>query len=330
TDTPGADREYRDGKALMDATAMMQLDLQVGDSIKIGGLTLAIAGALMAVPGSNSFFGSIAPPVLIPMALIDSTGLVQTGSRIEYKYYFLAGAGQDLSRLNAEIGPLLEVEQADLDTHESESRRMGRRYENFGKFLNLVGFIALLLGCVGIASGMNIYIKEKLGSIAILKCLGATRRQAFMIFFIQVGLMGLIGGAIGILLAYFLQQLLPILAQGMLPLEVEPQMSGRSVLLGISLGLVMSLLFAMVPLIQTLYVSPLQALRVVSERKRKSKRASLGVGLGIGLFVFGFSYWLLGDLLRALAFVSGLALVFLIMVGTTYGALGLLRKYFPH
>lgn len=330
TDPPGAAGEFWGGKALLDATAMLQLNLRAGDSIKIGKLTLPIAGALRTVPGSNSFFGSIAPPVLLPMALIDSTGLVQTGSRIEYKYYFRAEQGQDLVLLNQEMGPLLEAEQADLDTHESESRRLGRRYANFGKFLNLVAFIALLLGCVGIASGMNIHIKEKLRSIAILKCLGATRRQAFMIFFVQVGLMGLLGGALGTLLGQFLQQFLPLLAQDLLPLEVNTQWSGQSGLLGMALGLVMSLLFALYPLIDTLYVSPLQALRVVNQRKKESRRAALGVALGIVLFVYGFSHWLLGDLSRALAFVGALVLVFLVMVGLTQGAMGLLRRHFPH
>ena len=330
TEPAKAAREFRDNGALLDATAMLQLNLGVGDSIKIGNLVLPIVGALNSVPGNNSFFGSIAPPVVIPWKLIDATGLVQTGSRIEYKYYFMAAPGQDMVRLEEELGPVLEAHNADLDTHASEGRRMGRRYDNFGKFLNLVGFIALLLGCVGIASGMNIYIKEKLRSIAVLKCLGASKRQTFMIFFIQVGAMGLLGGAAGTLLGYSIQQLFPLLAQGMLPLEVEPQLSGQSILLGISLGLVMSVLFALYPLINTLYVSPLQALRVVEEKKRESKRATFGVGLGIVLFTFFFSHWLLDDLWRSLYFVLGLGLVFLVMVGMTYGTMGLLVRFFPN
>src|SRR5690606_21455347 len=163
-----------------------------------------------------------------------------------------------------------------------------------------------------------------------LKCLGASKRQAFSIYFIQVGLMGLIGGVLGSLMALSIQQLFPILAQGMLPLDVVPGMSPQSFLLGIFLGLIMSLLFASQPLIDTLYISPLQALRVVSERKRESKRASLAIGLGIVLFVFCFSYLLLGNWLHSLSFVLGLGLVFLIMVGTSYGIMGLIRKHFPH
>lgn len=323
-----AARDFHRGGALLDATAMLQLHLAVGDSIKIGEAVLPIVGAIHSAPGSNSFFGSIAPPVFIPLEYIESTGLVQTGSRIGYKYYFLAGPEEDLVRLDAQLAPTLDAEDADLDTHISESRRLGRRYDNFGKFLNLVGFIALLLGCVGIASGMNIHIKEKLGSIAILKCLGASKRQTFLIYLLQVGLMGLLGGVLGSLMALFIQQLFPILVQGMLPLDIVVGMSPESVLLGISLGLIMSLLFASQPLMETLYVSPLQALRVVSERKGKPKRASLVVGSGIVLFVFCFSYLLLGNLLHSLSFVLGLGLVFLIMVGTAYGVMGLIRKHF--
>lgn len=330
TEPASAALDFQRGGALMDATALLQLHLGVGDSIKIGERVLPIVGALHNIPGSNSFFGSIAPPVVIPLEQIESTGLVRTGSRIEYKYYFQAGPEEDLVKLDEALAPILDAEDADLDTHESESRRLGRRYDNFGKFLNLVGFIALLLGCVGIASGMNIHIREKLTSIAILKCLGASKRQAFSIYFIQVGLMGLLGGILGSFMALFIQRLFPILAQGMLPLDVVPAMAPGSFLLGIFLGLIMSLLFASQPLIDTLYISPLQALRVVSDRKRNPKWASLAITSGIVLFVFCFTYLLLGNLLHSLSFVLGLGLVFLIMVGSAHGVMGLIRKYFPH
>ena len=330
TEPISAAKKFKDGQALVDATTMLQLDLKAGDSIKVGNVVLPIAGTLNAVPGNTSVFGAIAPPVIIPLEYIDATGLVQTGSRIDYKYYFVATQDQDMLQLEEKLEPILELEDADLDTHASEGRRMGRRYDNFGKFLNLVGFIALLLGCVGIASGMNIYIKEKLRSIAILKCLGATKRQTFLIFFIQVGSMGLIGGAFGTALAYFIQQLFPMVAGEMLPLDIEVGMSFQSVLLGLSLGLTMSILFALYPLMHTLYVSPLQTLRVVDDSKGKSKKASWGVGLGIVLFVFGFSWWLLGDVLHSLSFVGGLALVFLILTGMTYGIMKLARRFFPN
>lgn len=324
-----AAKDFVQSGALVDATTMLQLDLKVGDSIKLGAITLPIAGSLENVPGSTSVFGAIAPPVLIPYIYIDATGLIQTGSRIEYKYYFKADENEDLVLLNDQLAPVLDAEEADLDTHISEARRLGRRYENFGKFLNLVGFIALLLGCVGIASGMGIYVQMKLRSIAVLKCLGASKRQSYLIFFIQIAAMGIVGGLLGTTVGYLLQQLFPVLLGDLLPVDVDISMSYQSMVLGVALGLVMSILFALYPLMKTLYVSPLQALRVVGDTRSRPKRATMAVGLGIVLFVLCFSYWLLGNFERSLAFVGGLLAVFLVLTAVARAFMALLKKFFP-
>lgn len=324
-----AAKDFVQSGALVDATTMLQLDLKVGDSIKLGAITLPIAGSLENVPGSTSVFGAIAPPVLIPYIYIDATGLVQTGSRIEYKYYFKADENEDLVLLNDQLASVLDAEEADLDTHISEARRLGRRYENFGKFLNLVGFIALLLGCVGIASGMGIYVQMKLRSIAVLKCLGASKRQSYLIFFIQIAAMGIVGGLLGTTVGYLLQQLFPVLLGDLLPVDVDISMSYQSMVLGVALGLVMSILFALYPLMKTLYVSPLQALRVVGDTRSRPKRATMAVGLGIVLFVLCFSYWLLGNFERSLAFVGGLLAVFLVLTAVARAFMALLKKFFP-
>ena len=330
TNPSSAKTSFKAGGALVDATTMLQLNLKKGDSIKLGAVTLPIAGALENVPGSTSVFGAIAPPVLIPFQFIETTGLVQTGSRIEYKYYFKADEGQDMALLNEKVEPVLDAEDADLDTHLSEARRLGRRYENFGKFLNLVGFIALLLGCVGIASGMGIYVQMKVKSIAVLKCLGASKKQSYLIFFVQIACMGIVGGLLGTIIGYGLQQLFPVLLGDLIPVEVDMALSLQSIVLGLSLGLAMSVLFALYPLMKTLYVSPLQALRVVQETQTRSKRATLLVGFGIISFVFGFSYWLLDDLLRSFFFVVGLLVVFLILTAVARLFMALLKRFFPY
>ena len=330
TNPSSAKTSFKAGGALVDATTMLQLNLKKGDSIKLGAVTLPIAGALENVPGSTSVFGAIAPPVLIPFQFIQTTGLVQTGSRIEYKYYFKADEGQDMALLSEKVEPVLDAEDADLDTHLSEARRLGRRYENFGKFLNLVGFIALLLGCVGIASGMGIYVQMKVKSIAVLKCLGASKKQSYLIFFVQIACMGIVGGLLGTIIGYGLQQLFPVLLGDLIPVEVDMALSLQSIVLGLSLGLAMSVLFALYPLMKTLYVSPLQALRVVQETQTRSKRATLLVGFGIISFVFGFSYWLLDDLLRSFFFVVGLLVVFLILTAVARLFMAMLKRFFPY
>ncbi|MFK5972779.1 MAG: FtsX-like permease family protein [Flavobacteriaceae bacterium] len=330
TKPESAANEYQKlGGALVDATLMLQYDINPKDSIKIGNISLPIVGSLVSAPGSGGISASVAPPVLIPNRLINATGLVQIGSRVEYIHYFVAKPDQDLDRLDKIVDPLLDAENADLDTHISRGRQLGRRYENFGKFLNLVAFIALLLGCVGIASSVHIYIKEKLNAIAVLKCLGATRKQTFLIYLIQIAVMGLVGGLIGTTLGILLQQLFPLFLQDLIQFDVELRVTLQPIVTGLVLGVFMSLLFALSPLLSTWYVSPLQVLRIQENVQNKSKKANILVLLAIMTFIFIFSFWLLDNLRNALAFVVGILVVFSILAGTAILFMKMIKKYFP-
>lgn len=330
TEPASAANTYEEtGAALVDATVMLQLGIVPGDSIKVGEYTFPVAGSLKSIPGSNAIFSSVAPPVVIPFRFIEETELVQTGSRIDYEFYFVADPSVSMEQLDREVEPMLELLEADLDTHTSTSQRMGRRYENFGRFLNLVAFIALLLGCVGIASAIHIYIKEKLRAVAVLKCLGATKRQTFLIYLLQIAGMGLLGGIAGTAIGLLLQQLFPLLLGDLLPVDVAMAFSPRVIFMGILLGLMMSVLFALYPLMNTLYVSPLQALRVQESDTPKSRKAGLLVLTAIFLFIFLFSYWLLEDIIYSLAFVAGILVTFSLLAGVAHLFMQAIKKFFP-
>ena len=241
------------GGAVVDATMMLQFDMETGDSIKIGELTLPIVGVLKSMPGSGRISSSVAPTVLVPFDLIPETKLLQPGSRKEYQYYFEAPE-IDLELLDKNVDPILDDENADIDTHSSTSQRLGRSYDNFSKFLNLAAFIALLLGCIGIASSVHIYIKEKLSAVAVLKCMGASRKQTFLIFLIQVAGMGLLGGLIGTTLGVLLQETFPYILREFLPFDIEVAITIKPLIMGLLLGILMSMLFALLPLLSTCYV----------------------------------------------------------------------------
>lgn len=317
------------GGALVDATLMLQFNIQVGDTIKVGELKLPISGALKAIPGTTAISTSVAPPVLIPNRLINETELLQFGSRKEYQYFYKASDTLNLTAFERKIGPMLDKENADLDTHTSTSRRLGNRYENVGKFLNLAAFIALLLGCIGIASSVHIYIKEKLKSIAVLKCMGASRKQSFLIFLIQIAGIGILGGFIGSLIGVALQELFPYLIQEFLPFTVEINISVQPIFMGIFLGLFMSVLFALLPLLSTWYVSPLEVLRVNDQASKSPKNAQLLVYTAILIFLFLFSFWLLQNALYALGFVAGTVLTFAILAAIAIGFMKFVKAYFP-
>ncbi|MBT8287643.1 MAG: ABC transporter permease [Bacteroidia bacterium] len=316
------------GGAVVDATMMLQFDVSVGDSIKLGALTLPIVGALKSIPGSSAISSSIAPTVLLPFHLISETELLQAGSRKEYQYYFEAPE-MDLQLLDKMVDPILDDENADIDTHTSTSRRLGRRYDNFGKFLNLAAFIALLLGCIGIASSVHIYIKEKLAAVAVLKCLGASRKQTFLIFLIQVAGMGLLGGLIGTVFGVLLQETFPYILREFLPFDVEITITIKPLIMGLLLGIIMSILFALLPLLNTWYVSPLEVLRVSQDNTSKPRKARILTFIAILVFIYAFSFWLLRNVAYAFAFVIGVIITFSILAGIAGLSMTLIKRFFP-
>ncbi|MDN3493616.1 ABC transporter permease [Winogradskyella bathintestinalis] len=317
------------GGALVDATLLLQFNIEPGDSIKVGELTLPIAGALKAIPGSTAISTSVVPTVLIPHEFIDATELLQFGSRKEYQYFYKAPDTLDLERFEAKMNPILEAESADLDTHTSTSSRLGRRYDNVGKFLNLAAFIALLLGCIGIASSVHIYIKEKLKAIAVLKCMGASRMQSFLIFLIQIAGIGIVGGLIGALIGIGVQELFPYLLQDFLPFNVIVSISIQPILIGVFLGLFMSVLFALLPLLRTWYVSPLEVLRVDEKAAQEPRKIRLMVFSAILVFLLLFSFWLLKDIFYAFYFVGATFITFSILAGIALLCIKGIRKFYP-
>ena len=318
----------KDKGALVDATLMLQFNVQTGDSIKVGELTLPIIGVLNSIPGSTAISTSVAPTVVMPYQQIEATELLQFGSRKEYQFFYKAADTLDLAKFEEKIEPMLDLEKADLDTHTSTSRRLGRRFDNLSKYLNLAAFIALLLGCIGIASSVQIYIKEKLAAIAVLKCMGASRLQSFLIFLIQISGIGIVGGLIGSGIGVALQELFPLILKDFLPFDLQISVTAKPILIGVLLGFLMSVLFALLPLLSTWSVSPLKVLRITEETEQ-SQRTKISVFAIILLFLFVFSYWLLQDALYALYFVGGTVITFTILAMLARWSMKLVRRYFP-
>ncbi|WP_445386690.1 ABC transporter permease [Robiginitalea sp. IMCC44478] len=320
----------QNGMALVDASLMLQFNLQPGDSIKLGNRVFHIGGSILEAPGNTAVTTSVAPAVWIPYSQLDATGLIQTGSRVGYNFYFKAPAGFDLEAHYNLMDPELDINGADMDLHTDTSQRLGRRFNNVGRFLKLVAFIALLLGCLGIASSVHIYMKEKRQFLAILKCLGASRKQSFLIFLIQIIGIGLLGGILGTSIGLLLQQVFPLFIQDFLPVDLEWATHWTPVLLGLSLGVFMSVLFGLLPLLGSWFVSPLAVLRIQEGSPAISKRLKTLVFALILLGIWLVANQILGRPLRALGFVAGLAFTFAILALIAWGLMRLIRRYFPN
>ena len=318
------------GGALLDPTLMTQYNIKPGDYVNLGNLSLPVAGALELAPGNSGAVTSVAPVVWIPFELIQETGLIQPGSRVGYNFYFAVSPETDLTAIHENWDAFVNRNEADIDIHTETGQRLGRRFQNVGQFLKLVAFIALLLGCLGIASSVNIYMKEKRQFIAILKCLGTSQRNSFLIFLIQIGSIGFIGGVLGTIFGLLAQQAFPLVVQDFLPLEIAWSVHWDPVVLGLFLGLAMALLFGLLPLLNTLLISPLAALRIGEEPSRLSGKFVVVLVLILFLVLWGVSAGLLDSALGALVFLLGLATTLGVLSVLALGIMWVIRNFFPH
>lgn len=331
TEPQSASSQFRAGqKALVDHTLLLQFNANAGDSVKVGNLSFFIEGRIKKLPGQNGITATVAPPVYIPIKYLDQTGLQQKGSRIQYRYYIKLPEGTDVEALVENIRPRLRSEGVGVSTVASTKNDLGDAFDNLSKFLNLVAFVALLLGCVGVASAVHIYVREKLATVAILRCLGLKGIQALMIYLAQIATMGFIGAVIGAILGSIIQTSLPYVLQDFLPIDIETGISWTSILRGIGIGIFISLLFALIPLLGIRKVSPLLTLRAsFDDSHAKSDRANWLVYLLIGIFIYTFAFWQTGGLLDALFFCIGLGVSFLLLTAVARLVMWAVRKYFP-
>lgn len=326
------DQDFRSGgqKALVEKILMTQFNAEVGDKIKVGELEFEIAGELQGVPGQTGITATVAPAVYIPMQYLEATGLVQYGSRVEYNRYFQFEPGTDVEAVIKPFEDEWEIERIDADTVEDRKRSTGRSFENLSNFLSLVAFIALLLGCVGVASAVNVFVKEKLASVAVLRCLGVSSRDVLLIYLFEIIVMGLFGAVLGAILGTILQYVLPAVFEDFLPVEVTVGISWISVGFGIITGLFVSVLFALLPLLKVRNVSPMATLRPEAGDSTLLKDPyRWAVIVGVVLFILGFSFYLLKSLPLALGFTGFVIFAFGILWGVGQLIMWAVRKFLP-
>lgn len=319
------------GGALVDEPILLQLDLKPGDSVKVGFTTYEIIGAIIDIPGqsmANSFFG---PRVLIPLEGVENTGLLERGSRLEYKAYIKYPEGIDPLVIDTRLDAMNDTLDFRYDDVAERQEEVGQAIEQLSNFLNLIGFIALLLGGIGIASSIFVYIRQKINTVAVLRCMGASSNQTMAIYLIQASSMGLVGAATGALLGTLVQLYLPVLVQDFIPVDIELFISWGSILTGLITGVSISIIFALFPLMAVRKISPLFTLRSADINLSRllsivSRIALYGV---VGVSVTAYAWLMLNNLTGAIFFTIGLSICLLLLMGFSVLVMKVARNFMP-
>lgn len=236
--------------ALVEAPLLRRLNMNVGDTLRLGDLDYIVRGVIEKEPdrAAGGTF-TLGPRVMVAYASLPETGLVQPGSLIQYHALVrldnTSEAPRDvIARWNAQFPDA----QWRTQTYDNASPQIRRFVERLSLFLTLVGLTALLVGGVGISNAVQSHIDSKLATIATLKCLGAPAALIFQTYFWQVFLLSLIGIALGLGIGVLMPVGLGPLAAQYLPIPVELSLTPSGLLVAAAFGLLSALAFSLWPL----------------------------------------------------------------------------------
>jgi putative ABC transport system permease protein len=295
TEPAGAADRLRRGEAVvvLEETLANQFGVKAGDTVRLGRSVFTVAGALRKLAGESAAIATFAPRALLPRGRLPATGLIAPGSVVRHRLALRLPPGADADAAAAELRREFPGERFSVETAASRERELGRALTNVYHFLNLVGFVALLLGAIGVASAIQVHVRQKLPTVAILRCLGATAGQAFAVYLVQGIGLGLLGAVAGAVLGVALQQALPAVLRDWLPFPVEFFIAWPAVLQGMAAGFVICVLFTLLPLLTVRRVSPLMALRAAADASAGPGRFDpwrLAIAALIAAAVAGFAY----------------------------------------
>lgn len=277
------------GGALVRPELLVQLDVEVGDDIIIGEGEFEIRGVILREPGGQLGAFSFGPRVLVDHADLLATGLLGFGTRAE-RQWLLRLPEERIAPLVDALREPLRDQFASIRSYRRTENRIASNLQRAENYLSLIGFIVLILGGIGVWSVTRVFVQQRVRSVAILKCLGATGGQVLAIYVAQVAVLGIGGSVLGVALAGGVIAAIPESVAGQAAsaaglVDLSYGLTASAVVQGLVVGVAVSLLFALGPLLEMRAIKPLALLRwgLLPAGTRDRWQIVAGVVLALGL-----------------------------------------------
>ncbi|MBW3534357.1 MAG: FtsX-like permease family protein [Gemmatimonadetes bacterium] len=318
------------GEALVDPAALIQLGIAPGDSLAVGTVRIRIAGTVSGLPTDLGFQTAVGPRVFVSPEVVEAAGLLGFGSLARHETFVRLPDAAEREEVEARYRDVMRATDVDFDTADEQARSLTRATDHLGRYLGLVGLGALLLGGIGVASAIHVYVMDRRDSIAVLRCVGASQGSLFLAYLLQAAVLGTAGAAVGVVLGVGVQQLLPVILSDVLPVAVTPRPSPLAMAAGLGIGAWVAVLFALEPLLGVRDVPPLRALRQdVEPTRRRLDPARWATWAALGGSVALLCVMEAPEVDEGLVFAGALAVVMAVLGGTGALLVAVTRRALP-
>jgi putative ABC transport system permease protein len=288
-----------------------KLNLKIGDRIRIGEADFEIRATFDEEPGGQSGF-RLGPRVFIEKKAFEETGITRSGSRIRRR--ILYRTSDNPTPLVKDLRAALKGTILTVQNYRETQENIGDQFTRTENYLSLTGLLILVLGGVGVWNVARVFVEQKRKTVAVLKCLGADSRKVIFVYLLQILVLGVLGSLFGIVLAQNTLWFVGWRFGEDLPEKMSYNLQNSAVLQGLVLGVLISLLFSLLPLLQIRQIKPSLLLRDTNNQQmRRLDWTKWIFGFLTLSGILGIAVWQAGSWKVGTAFLIGLGLTSVIL-----------------
>jgi putative ABC transport system permease protein len=243
----------RDGMwgAVLERATLVRLGLAAGDSFQVGDARFVVRAVIEREPDRTANVFTLGPRVMIALAALPDTGLIQPGSLVRYEYRLLVKQPGTGDRVAASLRDQFPDAGWRIRGLSEATPGVQRWIDRIAMFLTLVGLSALLVGGVGVANAVRAYLDSKTQTIAVFKCLGAPGRLVMLVYLVQVLALAALAIAIGLVIGAAIPSLVGPLVADKLPVAARTGLYPGPLAVAAGFGLLTTLAFTLWPVART-------------------------------------------------------------------------------
>jgi putative ABC transport system permease protein len=236
------------GEVVVERVVADRLGLEPGATIRLGDARFTLRGIILAEPDKVTSPAILGPRAMISMADLPATGLIQPGSLVTHEYRLALPEGASRQGFAADLRAAFPQNGWRIRTADAAAPNVNRFVDRAAFFLTLASLTALLVGGIGVATGVRSWLDQRARTIATLRCLGASPGVIFATYLLQVLALAALGIAIGLAAGFGLTMLGAWALADALPVPPRLGVYPEPLALAAVYGLLTALAFALWPL----------------------------------------------------------------------------------